>query len=105
MKLILAMIVACLISNTAAAQENLSKEQTFAKISWALNDIRLTFPNQSAIQNSSASFVQEKIDLALQKASSLQEQLKSNPFVRVKGFSVGFPSGLTVDFEFLSPSG
>lgn len=101
MKALLTILLVGCFSVGASAQEALTKEQTISKISAAVNDIRQTFPTSSPVNTTNAGYIRQKIDEAIKKASALQEDLNSNPYIHVKGFSVGYPSGLTLEFEFV----
>jgi len=76
-----------------------TKEETFTYLSGELAEIQ---QDAQALQTLSAesSFLQDRIDDLLKKADSVRDDLSSNPYVRVSGFSVTIPWGVTFEFSF-----
>lgn len=76
-----------------SAQQPLTRDETLAVIARSMDEIQKTQINATPLSY----FAYEA---HLKRISDLKDKLRDNPYVRVKGFTIGFPSGASVDFEF-----
>lgn len=90
--------VLTLMSSGALAQETLSREQALAEIARVMSEIEKE--NAGDLRPQSSWLYRFNFDSALRKATALKDRLASNPYVRVRGFSIGVPLGLTLEVEF-----
>jgi hypothetical protein len=83
---------------TASHAQQITREQTVQKISKALSEIN---SQNAQIKMSSTAWEVSKaaMDRIVKIAVDLANDLATNPYVRVKGFTIGFPSGVAVEFE------
>lgn len=98
MKLITtAFLLGTLAADVALAQ---SREETLKLISDTLAEVNNS--QRAVYQNAlPTSQTSEIIDSALQKIVDLRDELKDNPYVRISGFTVSIPWGVSVDLTFL----
>ena len=105
MKAISALLIALLLVTPALAQNengdwaNLTREQTFERISETLAQINEPFAN-SSMYASDKDWVQEVIAAGIRQVAQLRDYLAGNGYVEIRSFSVGIPWGVTVEFEF-----
>ena len=90
-----AIVALALLTTPACAQEIISQAETFDYIGSALADI-----NQTYVMNQSSGPMADAMELAIDQVRALRDALAGNPYVRMDGFSVGFPAGISVDFTF-----
>jgi hypothetical protein len=97
---IAAIIVTLCAFGSASAQDTMTREQTYEEIARVLGQIeakqRMGMRPTGPAADLYARILRETIELV----EGLRVRLASNPYVRMKGFSVGLPAGLSVDFEF-----
>lgn len=88
--LLLSIALAGLFYGPAAAQP-MTRAETYEEIARALQDIQTFAP---AMHKSAG------LDGILKAVEALRAKLANNPYIRVKGFSMGLPAGASVEFEF-----
>ena len=93
--------LAFVASSTAAIAQPATADAASEIIADKMAEIHALFP---ATQWSSAGVTDEAIrsmtEAATKKVLELRDALASNPYVRVSGFSVGVPAGVSVEFTF-----
>lgn len=94
---ICAMLMAVYVS-PAWSQPLDTKDATFDYVATSLADIEQV--SEAMMAATSQQTVAEMLKHALDKVSSLRDVLRSNPWVEVAGFSVGLPTGVSVEFNF-----
>lgn len=102
------MVAAILSIATHAHAQQPTREQTVAEVSKRLAEIQALYPPPSAIaqMNVVPTFeIQQRLDKALERATALRDWLRDNPYMRVTGFSVNIPWGMTVNVELKEGSG
>jgi hypothetical protein len=107
MRTLAALVLAALMIGPAMGQNTRpalidtgGRQETIDEISKAMARIQADF-NSSAIQASADPGVIEiAVEAAIDQMLNLRNYLVGNPYVRLAGFSVGFPAGISAEFEF-----
>jgi len=98
----------CVLVSGAQAQTPMTKEATLLLVQENLSEIieeYRTATSQAHLGHAmaSASTLRSALDVAIRRVVALRDSLAGNPYVRVASFSVGFPSGVNVEFQFPPP--
>ena len=83
------------------SSDDLTRETTIERISAILADINAPYLRAAYQTNTlSEAVMRDVLDTSIREVLALRDNLASNPYVRVSSFSVGFPSGVSVEFTF-----
>jgi hypothetical protein len=100
LKLIAATIGFIAWSAGASNAQQLTKEQTYEDIARTMATINAKLRPGVAPAGAGAEFYARLLKETLALADDLRARLASNPYVKVKGFHIGLPAGVSMDFEF-----
>lgn len=96
------LLIFVLTGGVAQATE-LTREQTMELVAQKVADIQKAATPAMSLEymdSASRSDIASKISDVMKKLDALRTLLATNPYIRVSGFTVGVPAGVTIDFIF-----
>lgn len=92
-------------ASTAAAQslgrkEDLTRQQTVDLIARILADVQANFPSPAQALSLEQSVVKAKLADSATKIMDLRDALSHNNHIMIRTFSIGLPSGVSVQLDF-----
>ena len=77
-----------------------ARADTVQNVSTELAKIQSSYVASTAYAGSDTGLIDSAMQIAINQMIDLRNSLVDNPYVRLSGFSVGFPAGITAEFEF-----
>lgn len=93
-------LAALLISSSIALSQPMTREQTYDELSKRIGEIHNSLKQSVPMNSATGDDVHARIKDAIAKIEALRAYFADNRYVKISGFSVGLPAGVSINVDF-----